>query len=241
MIKVKVISNFNFSLPDGFIKVESGEDIVLLEINNKDSINSCNSINKPLLIIADNPELIYISQAEDFIIYPFNSNELAIRLKVAILKSSSKLNHKRNLDPLTGIFHKEYFYLQCQNAIKEKKNFSILILDINSFKKINDSCGHLKGDEVLKQLAQIIINSTRASDVVSRFGGDEFIIMLPDAKINEAYIIGERIRKNCEKICQISIGASEGLDNLEKTLNKADTDLYKNKATLLTTQHDFTN
>ncbi len=75
---------------------------------------------------------------------------------------------------------------------------SFLILDIDHFKQVNDTYGHLKGDEILKELAQIISHSARSSDIPVRYGGEEFVIILPETSLDGALVIAERLRDRVE-------------------------------------------
>jgi diguanylate cyclase (GGDEF)-like protein len=84
-------------------------------------------------------------------------------------------------------------------AIRYKSAFSLIMLDIDHFKKINDAFGHLVGDTVLKEISAIIEQTVRKCDVVSRYGGEEFAIVLPETALKGAVILAERLRKNVEQ------------------------------------------
>jgi diguanylate cyclase (GGDEF)-like protein len=83
---------------------------------------------------------------------------------------------------------------------RNQRLFSVVLLDIDDFKKINDSYGHLAGDEYLKKVASTIIVNLREQDTASRFGGEEFLILLPDTQIDGACKLAERIRKRIEEM-----------------------------------------
>ncbi|HZK56879.1 MAG TPA: GGDEF domain-containing protein [Clostridia bacterium] len=130
-------------------------------------------------------------------------------------------------DPLTNLYNRHFF-----NEIVEKELLSIqrykhksviIILDIDNFKNINDTYGHLVGDQVLKQLARLIADNVRKSDTVSRFGGEEFIILAPRISLEEGFGLAEKLRKLVdEKTFVIDstilhITASFGVSSLQAT------------------------
>jgi len=152
------------------------------------------------------------------------------------------------IDPLTNIYNRRQLDSSLDNEISRsvrfKQSFSIAIFDIDHFKTINDNFGHSAGDFVLKDVAEIIKKSCRKIDIVGRIGGDEFLAILPNTQMQQAFIFAERIRVNIEKyelheqnLCSkyqmtISIGIAEfdsDRDNAENLLHKADKALYKAK------------
>ena len=128
-------------------------------------------------------------------------------------------------------------------AKRESNNFSVLMLDIDKFKGINDSYGHLIGDEVIKVLFAILIDNTRAADIVSRFGGEEFAILLPSTDSTGALAIAEKLRRVVEnntiniEIYNIKFTISIGIsstnyrddNHISEALNRADKALYEAK------------
>lgn len=111
-----------------------------------------------------------------------------------IIKNLDKLSYT---DPLTGISNKRHFYKVLTYEINRLKiNFSpltVIIIDVDNFKQINDTYGHLEGDRILKDLAKIFKNYIRASDTVSIWGGDEYAIILPSTDTKEAKMIADTI------------------------------------------------
>ncbi len=151
-----------------------------------------------------------------------------------------KLEKIANTDQLTGIYNRRYVLSFLEKLIEYSKRynepFSILIFDIDNFKKINDTYGHLKGDEVLKESAKIVNNALRKADIFGRWGGEEFLIILP--KTDNPLKIAEKIRKKIENTdfgipqkITISIGGTvfKGKGSLEEILQKADEALYEAK------------
>ena len=120
---------------------------------------------------------------------------------------------------------------------------SLVMLDIDNFKSINDTYGHLTGDTILKMLASTLQNSIRTIDIAARYGGEEFIVILPETNKEDAVVIAERIRKNISEIAvkvgedkmlspTVSVGIAQyivdGTDSKE-LINSADTALYYSK------------
>ncbi|WP_373001552.1 diguanylate cyclase [Sulfurimonas sp.] len=145
-------------------------------------------------------------------------------------------------DPLTQIYNRTYFdELMTSIALHQRKadtNFIILITDIDHFKSINDTYGHQVGDEALKDVANVLKNSLRDNDVVARWGGEEFVIMLKNTELDEAQMIAEKLRANVEKAKiqdTINVTTSIGLtkyyagEDTNLTFKRADNALYEAK------------
>ena len=109
-----------------------------------------------------------------------------------------RLEHQAAEDPLTGLANQRAFHRQCavefSRARRSRSEVSILMLDLDHFKRINDQHGHLHGDEVLIGVADALRTATRGHDTVARMGGEEFAILLPDTGADVAHDIAERIR-----------------------------------------------
>lgn len=142
-------------------------------------------------------------------------------------------------DNLTKAYNRRYFieYMKKEISRAERKNteFSLIMFDIDHFKIINDTYGHSAGDEVLKTLINIVQKDLRKSDILSRIGGEEFTILLPDSKLKEAVNTAERARNTIEKYNFKDIGyitVSFGItayqegDMVDDILKRADTALY---------------
>jgi diguanylate cyclase (GGDEF)-like protein len=164
------------------------------------------------------------------------------RRKISTLDKSSKY------DNLTKVYNRGYFveYLkkQVEIALYSKENLSIMILDIDFFKRINDTYGHFAGDHVLALFAKLVVKEVRVTDLVARYGGEEFVVVLPSTDIVTAYDVAERVREAVEKAymppygdidipsisCSIGVSAlplySNNKDDLIKT---ADLALYQAK------------
>ncbi len=150
------------------------------------------------------------------------------------------------IDGLTGLLNRRGFLILANElsylSQRKKENMGLFMVDIDHFKKINDTHGHPQGDKVLKAVAQSLKKNIRKSDVLGRFGGEEFIILFPDIRAAALPLIAEKIRKGVETSrpedirVTISIGVEQGViqDDPEKTLfswiSKADERLYKAKS-----------
>lgn len=150
-------------------------------------------------------------------------------------------------DPLTKLFNKRYLMDRLDSELKfahrHETAVSILMLDLDHFKRINDSYGHLAGDAVLVHLAQILVKAVRNEDVVARFGGEEIVIILRSISLDLALTLGERLRRTVEKQvvehqdraieATVSIGVagfpSTRAETVEQLLDAADKALYRAK------------
>ncbi len=107
-------------------------------------------------------------------------------------------------DSLTGLLTRrafdEMFLQETKRANRYGQELSVLFFDLDDFKKINDSCGHLAGDDTLEHVARIVMEEIRAIDIASRYGGEEIVVVLPETGKAEAFVVGERIREKVENI-----------------------------------------
>ena len=160
----------------------------------------------------------------------------------------NKLAKDASTDPLTGLYSRKYAFSLMQNILKSSLYFNIsisaLMLDIDHFKKFNDAWGHILGDHVLKDIAQLINSSIDTSNIVCRYGGEEFLIVLPGIDQSKGLLIAENIRKNIEshnfhegkpksvEKITVSIGGATAVNKTQKEIDlieQADTALYKAK------------
>lgn len=158
-----------------------------------------------------------------------------------------KLKENAGKDFLTGLNNSRsfdiYFNSYIKNSLENGKKLSFLMLDIDFFKKVNDTYGHPIGDFILKEFGKIIVSSCRSIDVVSRIGGEEFSVLLPDCSLNKTFEVAERIRINVQNHdfitenhdiihITVSIGAAvypDTTDNVDRISKRADEGLYKAK------------
>jgi diguanylate cyclase (GGDEF)-like protein len=152
------------------------------------------------------------------------------------------------IDPLTGINNRRAFYDKAAPtwsvAMRNNRNLSVILLDIDSFKRINDQHGHAVGDQVLKAAAQAMVRTIRDQDVPARWGGEEFILLLPETNLQEAAALAERLRCAIADIrvehagSQLAVTASLGVAqrdphhaNPDALISAADKYLYQSKET----------
>ena len=150
-------------------------------------------------------------------------------------------------DALTGLWNRNYFQNELRQCIslssRHHRTFAVLMLDIDFFKKVNDTYGHNVGDHVLKTIATMLTHNMRHHDVVARLGGEEFIILLPEMALSDAMVVAERIRMAVEHCdftplgCQHGITLSIGIGAFPTTgveaqelVEAADAALYEAKA-----------
>jgi diguanylate cyclase (GGDEF)-like protein len=141
-------------------------------------------------------------------------------------------------DPLTGVNNRRAMddALTSMTAMKHRYEviFSIVIVDIDHFKSVNDERGHVAGDQVLQAVAKLMDEMARETDVVTRYGGEEFVVILPQTELSGACVLGERIRAAIERklALTVSVGAAEALDgeSAEDLLRRADAALYLAKS-----------
>jgi len=148
-------------------------------------------------------------------------------------------------DPLTGVGTRrvldKVLAAEYARAARYNRPFSVAIVDIDNFKQINDQTGHATGDKALKNLAKIMTNTIRSADIVTRYGGDEFVLLMPETEMHNAARILERIRRQAKTIsipkfrnvtisCGLAQWNSSIDDTPEKILKRADAALYQAKS-----------
>jgi diguanylate cyclase len=161
------------------------------------------------------------------------------------------ITQEANRDFLTGVSNRKAFDRQldalAMSARQQNQIFSLLMLDIDHFKRINDTHGHPIGDEVLRQIGRILFERIRGKDMVARYGGEEFAILLPETPLQGGVAVAEHIRKNIASIelvrkdtgerlppVTISIGVAQyrgSGDSLALLITRADQALYRSKLT----------
>jgi len=162
------------------------------------------------------------------------------RLNQLLLENINlKLENQRQslTDPLTQLGNRRRLRLHVEDLIpvsrRRKEPFSIILLDIDHFKKFNDTHGHRAGDQLLVQVADILTECSRDQDLVVRYGGEEFLIVLPSADLNDAIVLSERIRKAIREKTEVTISAGLATHNddldFDQLVHKADQNLYRAK------------
>jgi len=123
--------------------------------------------------------------------------------QVSALERTGKLEKLAVTDPLTGLYNRrlleERLAEELSRCRRHGQLLSVMLVDLDFFKEYNDLCGHLAGDKALKRIAELLRKSARSMDVVTRFGGEEFCLLLPNTSAREALMVGERVRRAIEK------------------------------------------
>ncbi|MFO1137084.1 MAG: PleD family two-component system response regulator [Rhodoblastus sp.] len=243
--------------------------IVSLGLTNYDGLRLCSQLRSlertralPILTIADLEDRPKILRGldlgvNDYLVRPIDRNELIARVRTQVRRKRYAESLRNNVeqaiemavvDALTGLNNRRYFDMNLASlldqAAQEAKPLSLLVLDIDFFKKVNDTYGHDAGDEILRALAGRIRRAVRSVDLVCRLGGEEFVIVMPETSIDVAGRVAERVRRAVEAEpfnvkegqvavpVTISIGiADRGSDaNPDFIYKSADKALYESKA-----------
>jgi diguanylate cyclase (GGDEF)-like protein len=195
------------------------------------------------------------SGASDLIFKPVKLNELLLRIN-RVLRERSLLDQQEKMikklerltieDPLTGLYNSRHLFIQLDKEIKRSDRYlhsiSLMFIDVDNFKSINDAYGHMIGDKILSLTGKRIQECLRSNDTAYRFAGDEFTIMLPETNLSEAKIVADRILakfdddtlmvddKEITKFT-LSIGIAEYQRNegIEQFLHRADVIMYEAK------------
>jgi two-component system cell cycle response regulator len=248
--------------------------IVSLNLKQEDGLRLCSHLRSnektrgtPIIMIGTEDDMKRIAHgleigAHDYIMRPVDRNELLARCRTQIrrrrfqdrLKSTYEISLSMALtDTLTGLYNRRYLEAHMQKLLQKnvesRKNLGVLYLDIDHFKKVNDTYSHSVGDEILRTFAFRIKDSLRSFDLVARLGGEEFVAILPDISDDMAMIVAERLRNaiagkpfKCntpqgELTVTTSIGGaivraddySAGPYNIDQVLDRADRALYEAK------------
>ena len=234
-------------------------DLILLDITmpDMDGIEVCRKI-KEQKFISHIPVIFFTAcgsvddkirgldkGVHDYITKPIEHRELLARIK-AVLKVSEHYNEISFKDELTGLynynFFERYFEYTFNLAKRYGRMFSLVIIDIDDFKNINDNYGHLCGNFVLKDISEKLRDVFRKVDIIVRYGGDEFAVVLPETNSEQASNVLARLRntvreihlsyEGCDVEAKSSIGSStyfEGAETKETVFNIADRNMYEEK------------
>lgn len=261
------------SFEEAMVRVRGGDFdliIVSLGLRSFDGLRLCSQLrslpearNVPILVLVSDGDRRKLAQAlemgvNDYLLRPIDKNELIARVRTQLRKKryQDRLRHNVQLslemaitDQLTGLHNRRYMSRHLDTLIagaqKSGKPIAFVIFDIDHFKLVNDKHGHDIGDEVLKEFASRIAANVRGIDLACRYGGEEFVVVMPDTDIDFARTVAERLRQSVEttpfliscapNALHITIstgiaGSSGDADSAAALLRRADQALYRAKS-----------
>jgi diguanylate cyclase (GGDEF)-like protein len=252
--------------------IKGPEDLNKYGIKPKTFYKSVSSVSVPLKIgdevvgvlnLSDKETTTAFTDEDMFVVNQFASHA-AMLIKLSECYSISEQMRELSItDPLTGLYNRRYFDVRLNEEYMRARRynlpFSLAIIDIDDFKLFNDTEGHLSGDHILKEIAIIMSSTVRANDIVVRYGGEEFAIIMPQTSSAEAYKVAERLRQAVKNLIPptwkafprnaitVSIGVAmypESGETIAELIRAADKSLYTAKIrgkdqTVVNTQHAF--
>ncbi|MSP93746.1 MAG: PleD family two-component system response regulator [Alphaproteobacteria bacterium] len=265
--EVADVSNFEEVL----VRARGGDfDLIVVSLGIRafDGLRLCSHLrslaearNTPILVLVSEGETRKLAQAldmgvNDYLMRPVDRNELLARVRTQLRKKryADKMRHNMHLslemaitDQLTGLHNRRYMARHLDtlmNNATPAKPIPFLIMDIDYFKSVNDTYGHDSGDEVLREFAGRIGTNIRGIDLACRYGGEEFVVVMPDTDVGYAFTVAERLRQSIESVpfvvsrvtsklkvtASIGIASSPGTpDKPDALLHRADQALYRAK------------
>jgi two-component system cell cycle response regulator len=245
--------------------------VISLTLLNEDGLRLCSQLRShertrqtPVLLIADEGDLGRIAKglelgANDYLLKPIDRNELLARVRTQVRRrryhERLRQNYEQSLsmaltDSLTGVFNRRYVAAHLPRLLdrsgENQKPVAVLMFDIDHFKQVNDTYGHGVGDEVLKEVAVRCNRNVRNFDLVSRYGGEEFLVVMPDTDQDSALAVAERLRRTIaeepfevsDPVGRVTVTISIGVavaqwpgDTSESLVKRADDALYQAKRT----------
>jgi two-component system cell cycle response regulator len=226
-----------------FRAAEGDYDLAIVSLNLKqiDGLRLCSHLRSldrtrllPILVIVDPDDNVRLLRGldlgvNDYLVRPIDRNEMLARVRTQVRRKrfSDRLRDNVQMtiemavtDGLTGLHNRRYLERHLstlvQQAIAREKPLSVLVLDIDHFKAINDGYGHAVGDDVLREFARRVRKAVRGIDLACRMGGEEFVIAMPDTDAALALLVGERLR---QKIAVERFRIPEGDESIEVTVS----------------------
>ena len=211
--------------------------VVSLSLERSDGLRLCSHLrseertrNIPILAMVERGDTARLVRAldigvNDYLMRPLERNELIARVRTQLRRKRYQDILRQNLqlslemaitDPLTGLYNRRYMETHLatlvQRATDRGRPISLLVIDIDYFKAVNDTHGHEAGDEVLREFGDRLIRNIRGIDLACRFGGEEFIVVMPDTDIDFAHLVAERLRREVAARPFAIHGGTEALD-----------------------------
>lgn len=201
-------------------EVETFNPTVLVLDIPKDKLKEISMVTKfpvPVLaVVEDIPEDITVrAEAFDYIVNPVNEYEFSIKIKnlLKIKELNDKVKNISTTDDLTGLHNRKFLLERLESEMSRAKRYktsvSCILFDLDFFKVVNDMYGYEWGDVLLKKIAEMLSNLARKEDVVTRYGDEEFMVILPETSEENAFIFAERFRRDVEKMSFIPAGEDE--------------------------------
>ncbi|MHA6692344.1 PleD family two-component system response regulator [Devosia sp. A449] len=242
--------------------------LISMALADFDALRVCSQIrtlehsrNLPIILMADEGDKPQVVRAldlgiNDYISRPVERNELAARVRTQIRRHRYGLELRQSVsntmalavtDDMTGLYNRRYFDrhlgVMLGKAQSQDRDMALMILDIDHFKAVNDTYGHDIGDAVLREFAVRLKRNIRGVDLACRFGGEEFVVLMPDTDYQQAELVAERVRQSiAERVFEVNAGrpltvtVSAGLtlnesaaDTAETLIKRADVALYRAK------------
>ncbi len=215
--------------------------IISLGLKHVDALRLCSHLRSlertrlmPILVIVDPGDNVRLLRGldlgvNDYLVRPIDRNEMLARVRTQIRRKrfSDRLRDNVQMtvemavtDGLTGLYNRRYLERQITTLVDQatarEKPLSVLVVDIDRFKSINDTYGHACGDDVLREFARRVKKAVRGIDVACRLGGEEFVILMPETDANLALLVGERLR---QRIAATQFRISRGEQSVEVTVS----------------------
>jgi two-component system cell cycle response regulator len=265
--KVDVLAN----PADAALQVADGEyelAIVSMSLGEFDPLRVCSQMRTleqtralPILLVAEDTDRPRVVRGldlgvNDFIMRPVERNELAARVRTQIRRHRYASELRQSVtqtlalavtDELTGLYNRRYFdrhlSLMLERAREQERDMAVMLIDMDFFKSVNDNHGHDIGDAVLKEFSQRLRRNIRGVDLACRFGGEEFVVLMPDTDYRQAQGVAERVRMAVAErgfetpgmrpltvTCSVGVALNEHqMDTPEMILKRADVALYRAK------------
>jgi two-component system cell cycle response regulator len=256
---------------DAPLKVASGAyelAIVSMALGEFDPLRVCSQMRTleqtralPILLVAEDTDRPRVVRGldlgvNDFIMRPVERNELSARVRTQIRRHRYATELRQSVtqtlalavtDELTGLYNRRYFdrhlSLMLEKAREQDRDMAVMLIDMDFFKSVNDNHGHDIGDAVLKEFAQRLRRNIRGVDLACRFGGEEFVVLMPDTDFRQASGVAERVRMAVAErgfetpelrpltvTCSVGVALNEHqTDTPEMILKRADVALYRAK------------
>ncbi len=256
---------------DAAMRVAEGDyelAIVSMSLSDFDPLRACSQMRTleqarglPILLIAEDADRPRVVRGldlgvNDFIMRPVERNELAARVRTQIRRHRYSTELRQSvtqtlalavIDELTGLYNRRYFdrhlSLMLEKAREQERDMAVMLIDMDFFKSVNDNHGHDIGDAVLKEFSQRLRRNIRGVDLACRFGGEEFVVLMPDTDFRQAQSVAERVRVSVAErgfetsglgpltvTCSVGVALNEHeIDTPEMILKRADVALYRAK------------